>query len=62
MFINTEMILTIVQTVEIQTKAFQEFQKTFDVEESRKQTEILMRAMLQPNKGGDMSVYIHDAS
>lgn len=61
MFLNTEMILSIVQIAEMQTKAFQEFSKIFDTEEARKQTEILMRAILQPNKyGGDANVQIYD--
>lgn len=48
MFVNSEMILSVMQMVEIQCKAFQEFQKQFDTDEARKQTEIFMRAIFSP--------------
>lgn len=46
MFLNSELIMSIIQMVELQSKAYLEFCKMFDKNEARVQTEIFMRSTL----------------
>lgn len=48
-FLNSEMALSVLQMVEMQVKAYQKFMELLgDKEEARQQTEIFMKAALQP--------------
>ena len=46
MFVNSEVVLSILQMVEIQVKVYEEFKKRFDEKEARIQAEIFMRSLL----------------
>lgn len=45
MFLNSEMMLSVIQIAEMQTKAYREFRKEFEPDEVMKHTEIFMKSM-----------------
>ena len=52
MFVNSEVVLSILQMVEIQVKVYDEFKKRFDEKEARIQAEIFMRSLLGVERNG----------
>ncbi len=53
-FLNSELILSVFQCAEMQAKAYQKFLELLDGdnEGARVQTQIYMRALLQPSRNG----------
>ena len=52
MFVNSEVVLSILQMVEIQVKVYEEFKKRVDEKEARIQAEIFMRSLLGVERNG----------